>query len=406
MKNSSLRFEFSLGRRFLEENRGQTILIVLGISIGVSVMVFLTALIDGLQANLINKTVGHSPHIVITNDQNASADAVRILNGKKILLLDTTFKAQRPIVDWRNITTALANDARIQTVLPVVEGSGLIRRGQVNRSILLRGFDLATADRIYDISNSIVAGNKNASDGAVLLGQALATDLGVSAGDPIQLELSGRQPLTVMVDGVFDLGVGSINQRWMVMDQRKASALLGLGDRITSIEIQVYDVFGADKAASEWGNRLPDYQVESWQESNASLLSALSSQSSSSYTIQFFVLLAVILGVASVLAISAVQKSKQIGILKAMGIRTSSVARVFMFQGMALGTMGTILGFGWGLIMSKAFIFFANQDYTLLLKPVTSTIIMTATIAAATLSAYIPARQVSKINPIEVIRNG
>lgn len=406
MMKSSLRFEFSLARRFMEENRGQTVLIILGIAIGVAVMVFLSALIDGLQADLIQKTVGRSPHIVIGNAENASADAAKNLAGDKILLLDATQKTSRPIVEWRNLTDALAADSRIKTVLPIVEGSGMIRRGQVNRSIILKGFDLAQADRIYDISNSIIAGNKSAPDGAVLLGKGLAADLGVSAGDPIQLELSGREPLTVMVDGVFDLGVSATNQRWLVMDQRKAAALLGLGDRISSIEIQVKDVLGAETLAREWGTRLPGYQVESWQESNASLLSALRSQSSSSYTIQFFVLLAVILGVASVLAISAVQKSKQIGILKAMGIRTGSVARVFMFQGMALGIIGTFIGFALGLAMSQIFVVLAKQGFTLLLKPLTVTIIILSTILAATLSAYLPARSVSKINPIEVIRNG
>lgn len=136
------------------------------------------------------------------------------------------------------------------------------------------------------------------------------------------------------------------------------------------------------------------------------LVSTLKSQSSSSYTIQVFVLLAVILGVASVLAISAVQKSKEIGILKAIGIRTASVSRAFLFQGLVLGIFGTLLGFGLGLAMSQAFVVFAKQEYTLLLKPVTTAVIVTATIVAATLSAYLPARKVSQINPIEVIRNG
>ncbi|NLB53797.1 MAG: ABC transporter permease [Syntrophomonadaceae bacterium] len=403
---SSLRFEISLARRFLEENKIQTIVIILGISIGVAVMVFLTALIDGLQADLITKTVGNSPHIVISNADSASAKASKSLGENEILLIDTTENNQRPIAEWRSITEALSADSGIKTVLPLVEGSGLITRGQVSRSILLRGFDLEQADLIYDISNSIIAGNQNVSDGAVLLGKELASDLGVTAGDPLQLELSGREPLTVMVDGIFDLGVSAINQRWMVMDQRKASALLGIGDRITSIEIQITNVFEAEQIAREWAVRLPSYNIQSWQESNASLLSALNSQSSSSYTIQFFVLLAVTLGVASVLAISAVQKSKQIGILKAMGIRSSSVARTFMFQGLFLGISGTLFGFVWGLIMSQAFIILAKQGYALLLKPITSTIIALSTILAATLSAYLPARQVSQIDPIEVIRNG
>ncbi len=403
---NSIRFELSLARRFMEENKVQTAVIIIGIAIGVSVMVFLTALIDGLQADLIQKTVGRSPHIVISNAENAVADAVKDLNGEKILLVDATQKSPRPIAEWRNLTKALTDDPRIETVLPVVEGSGLIRRGQVNRAILLKGMDFEKADGIYDVSGAIVAGSSNISEGAVLLGKNLAEDLGVSAGDPIQLELSGREPLTIMIDGVFDLGTAAINQRWLIMDQRKASSLLGIGDRISTIETQVYDVLGAETIARQWGTRLPSYQVESWQESNASLMVTLSSQSSSSYTIQFFVLLAVILGVASVLAISAVQKSKQIGILKAIGIRTSSVSRVFLFQGLVLGTAGTVLGFGLGLAMSQAFVVLAKQDYNLLVKPGTAAIIITATVLASTLSAYLPARQVSKINPIEVIRNG
>jgi len=403
---NSIRFELSLARRFMEENKVQTAVIIIGIAIGVSVMVFLTALIDGLQADLIQKTVGRSPHIVISNAENAVAYAVKDLNGEKILLVDAAQKSPRPIAEWRNLTKALTDDPRIETVLPVVEGSGLIRRGQVNRAILLKGMDFEKADGIYDVSGAIVAGSSNISEGAVLLGKNLAEDLGVSAGDPIQLELSGREPLTIMIDGVFDLGTAAINQRWLIMDQRKASSLLGIGDRISTIETQVYDVLGAETIARQWGTRLPSYQVESWQESNASLMVTLSSQSSSSYTIQFFVLLAVILGVASVLAISAVQKSKQIGILKAIGIRTSSVSRVFLFQGLVLGTAGTVLGFGLGLAMSQAFVVLAKQDYNLLVKPATAAIIITATVLASTLSAYLPARQVSKINPIEVIRNG
>lgn len=406
MKNSSWRFEISLARRFLNENRGQTIMIALGIGIGVAVLVFLSALIDGLQADLIQRTVGRSPHIVISNAEYASAEASKTRDGKPVLLLDVAQKTARPIVEWRSLSAALTADRRFKAVLPVVEGSGLIRRGQVNRAVLLRGFDLEPADSIYAIRESIIAGNLDAPEGMVLMGKSLAEDLGVTAGDPIQLELSGREPLTVMLDGVFDLGSSAINQRWLIMDQRQAGALLGIGDRVTSIETQVNAVLQAEILAREWGNRLPGCRVESWQESNAALLTTLRSQSSSSYTIQFFVLLAVTLGVASVLAISAVQKSKQIGILKAIGIRTSSVARVFLYQGLALGSAGTFFGFSLGLAMTKAFIRFANQDYNLLLKPLTVLVIVVSTILAAALAAFLPARKVSQIDPIEVIRNG
>lgn len=403
---NSLRFESNLARRFLEENKGQTLLIVLGIAIGVAVMVFLTALIDGLQADLIQKTVGKSPHIVMTSAEGGSQEAVKVVNGNKVLMIDTTQKDQRPIGEWHTFENALSADQRIKAVLPVVDGSGLIRRGQVTRGVLLRGFDLDQADRIYDISNAVIEGNRQPINNSVLIGKDLAVDLGVSAGDPILLELPGQAPLALMVEGIFDLGVSAINQRWLIMDRRQVGALLRIGDQVTSVELQVRDIFLAEQIARDWGGKLPSYKLESWQETNAQLLSALKSQSSSSYTIQFFVLLAVILGVASVLAINAVQKSKQIGILKAMGIRTSSVARVFMIQGMALGLMGSISGFGLGILLTKLFILLAGQQFTLLLKPTSVAIILGTTLLSATLSAYLPARRVSQLNPIEVIRNG
>ncbi|MEQ8236487.1 MAG: FtsX-like permease family protein [Syntrophomonadaceae bacterium] len=404
--HNSISFEINLARRFLEENKLQTALIILGIGIGVAVMVFLTALIDGLQADLIDKTVGKQPHIVVSASQPALQEAVRNWEGRRLLTVDTTIKDKRPIVEWRPLVDTMSASPGIKNVLPVVDGQGLIKRGQVTRGVLVRGFDIAEANRIYNISNSIVAGRGEPANGAVLLGKDLAADLGVSVGDPITLEIAGQTPLALMVDGLFDLGLSAVNQRWMVMDRQQAGALLGIGDRVTSIEVQVLDVFTAQEIASQWEKRFTDLELESWQATNASLLAGLRSQSSSSYTIQFFVLLAVILGVASVLAINAVQKSKQIGILKAMGIRTNSVARVFLIQGAVLGGAGAIMGFGLGLLLSQAFIFLAQQQYGLLLKPIPVMIILLSTLLSATMAAYLPARRVARMDPVEVIRNG
>ncbi|AGA67808.1 ABC-type transport system, involved in lipoprotein release, permease component [Desulfitobacterium dichloroeliminans LMG P-21439] len=400
-----LKFEWSLADRFLKESKGQTALITTGIAIGVAVMVFLSALIDGLQADLIDNTVGNSPHITVTNTESARIGAFEG-QGPRTLIIDSTQSMQKPMVEWQALEIILAQDNRTESVLPVVEGSGLVRRGQTSRGIVLRGFDLTKADQIYDITSRIVAGSKTPNEGAVLIGKDLADNLGVNPGDPIFLELPGKEPLALTIDSIFSLGTAAVDERWVIVGQQKAGALLGLGDQITSMEVQVKDVFTAEEMARTMSKQFPNTKWVSWQETNASLLVALQSQSSSSYTIQFFVLLAVILGVSSVLAISAVQKSKEIGILKAIGIRTSSIARVFLIQGALLGVLGVTLGFGLGLGMSIIFITFAGTAFTLLLKPLTMFIILSATMISATLSAYLPARQVSQLNPIEVIRNG
>lgn len=152
-------------------------------------------------------------------------------------------------------------------------------------------------------------------------------------------------------------------------------------------------------------------KVENWKDLNASLLSGLNGQSISSLMIQVFVLVSVVLGIASVLAISVAQKSRQLGILKAMGIRDRIASLIFLLQGFILGIFGAILGVGFGLGLAVAFTKFAlNPDGTpvidLFIDPQFIAISALVALAAATLAALIPARSSSRLEPIEVIRNG
>jgi lipoprotein-releasing system permease protein len=176
--------------------------------------------------------------------------------------------------------------------------------------------------------------------------------------------------------------------------------------------MQTDDVFAADETASELSSLLAEGQeITNWKDQNASLLSALSGQSASSYMIQVFVLLAVLLGISSVLAISVVQKSRQLGILKAMGIKDRDASRIFIAQGLMLGVVGAILGTGLGLGLSYAFsTFVKNPDGTSLVPFFVDWMFIgfsvVIAIAAATIAAFIPARKSSRLNPIEVIKNG
>ncbi len=403
-----LRFELQVAVRFLLENRGQTVLILLGIAVGVAVMVFLTALIDGLQANLIEKTVGRSPHITVTRDSSPVGLVRPADSSSNVVTIDASSKDNNPIVDWVVITRALRQDTRIKAVLPVLDGPALIRHGARSQSIALRGMNMEEAEQLYKIGQSIVQGTNQLQPGTVLVGTKLAEQLNLSVGSPVILETTGNDPFTANVAGIFDLGLETLNNRWVLAERQRVGYLLALPDRVSEIEIQVNDVFQASIIAREWAARLPGYKVESWQETNASLLSGLQSQTNSSYTIQFFVLLAVTLGISSVLAISAVQKSKQIGILKAMGIRTDSVSRIFIIQGAILGITGDAAGNLLGALLAKLFIVFASSgvSFDLLFKPLTMAVISLITIFAAIVAAYLPARQVARLNPIEVIRNG
>jgi lipoprotein-releasing system permease protein len=176
--------------------------------------------------------------------------------------------------------------------------------------------------------------------------------------------------------------------------------------------MQLADPFLAEDLALELDNGLGStYKTSNWMVEQASLLSGLQGQSISSLMIQVFVIVAVVLGIASTLAITVIQKSKQIGILKAMGLRDKDASLVFLFEGTILGIFGAIVGVLLGVGLSVAFVNFAVDATTgdpvvpLFISP--SFIALSAFIAlfASILSAFFPALRSSKMTVIEVIRN-
>src|SRR5690606_678030 len=246
----------------------------------------------------------------------------------------------------------------------------------------------------------------------VMVGKEFVDEASLKVNDEITVQTPWGTTREVSISGVFDLGVSNLNKNWALAETALVQSIFDYGDEVTAIESQVSDVFTADVISDRIATTLPStLKVENWKVLNASLLSGLNGQSISSLMIQVFVLVSVILGIASVLAISVSQKSRQLGILKAMGIRDRVASLIFLLQGFILGIFGAIVGVGFGLGLAFAFTKFAvNPDGTpvieLFIDP--QFIIISALIAllSATLAALIPARSSSRLSPIEVIRNG
>ena len=207
------------------------------------------------------------------------------------------------------------------------------------------------------------------------------------------------------MSGVFDLGQGTANERFVFVDAASAADALGMTENeCSAVQIQLTDPF----ASSEVAPRLADaFGVEAvdWQAENEELLSGLAAQSGSSAMIQVFVLVAVALGIASTLAISAVQKTRQIGILKAIGMGDAAAGRIFLWQAALLGAGGTLggIGLGYGLI---ALFSLAPVPFSIRPEPTFIAISAAIGITVALLSSIIPARSTSRLDPIEVIQNG
>ncbi|HHT19965.1 MAG TPA: ABC transporter permease [Tissierellia bacterium] len=385
-----MRLAFSIARRFLRASKGQTFLIALGIAIGVSVQIFIGSLIQGLQIDLINTTIGSQSQITITSRTEDK-------------LIDD-YERWQPVV--------AETDPSLRSVTPIAQGQALLVFDDENYSVLVRGLDFDSAEGIYQLSNRLVSGEMPSTELELLVGQDLAEEAGIKVGDLISFLTNVGQETTATVSGLFDLETASLNKTWVITDLASAQGLFDYDEKITAIEMQLEDVFAADTVAEALHSRLGDgLSVNHWKADNIALLSGLNGQSISSYMIQVFVMISVLLGIASVLAITVIQKSRQIGILKAMGIRDSKASLIFLFQGLLLGIAGAILGILLGLGLAYAFTRFAlSPDGTpivpLVIDPGFIALSALFAITVSTLAALIPARKSSQLNPIEVIRNG
>lgn len=387
-----MKLGYKIAVRFLKSNIGQTLLIILGIAIGISVQIFIGSLIQGLQKSLVEKTIGDSSQITVSSDIE-----------------------DKEISDYEALMDKITHtDKVITAVSPASDHPAFLDANGNSGSILLRGFDLEKADSIYNIKNSIVEGGIPQKKNEILLGIDLKEEYGLSIGDEINLITPEKKTITCTVAGFFDLKVAAINKNWAITTLETAQSIFTDKDTITSIEIQVASdsVFSADtigdKIIASLNNK--DLSVTNWKDQNAQLLSGLQGQSISSYMIQVFVLISVVLGIASVLAITVMQKSKQIGILKAMGMKNKTTSYVFLFEGLILGFFGGIMGILLGLGLSVAFTKFAlNPDGTpVIALYLNSTFILASGLIAVVSSvaaSLIPAVKSSKLNPIDIIRN-
>ncbi|PKM79493.1 MAG: ABC transporter permease [Firmicutes bacterium HGW-Firmicutes-14] len=402
-------FEWKVATRFLKEGKGQSIFILLGISVGVAVMVFLNTLISGLQENLINQTVGNSAHVWLTG-QSAFEQQMSEMEEDNVVAGNAD---PRPVqlINWQAMIEVLEERDDLRGILPLVEGNAFYVNNSVATPVIIKGFDTQKADAIYNITTRITAGNSNYDGNNLLVGHTFAIDNELKPGDVIKLNLPSGISQSFVISGIFDLGNSAVNSSWMVMDLSRAQKLLGYGNEVTKIEMQVKEIFEAENIDASIAMRLDQVVVDNWIESNSSLLTALQSQSASSIMIQVFVLLAVTLGISSVLAVSVVQKSKQLGILKAMGTKSGQASRIFLLQGSILGIIGSLIGAALGIGLVQMFLWGTSLStgvplFPLSIQPQNILVIAIISSLSSTIAAFVPANRSSKLNPVEVIRNG
>jgi lipoprotein-releasing system permease protein len=408
----ALGFESRVALRFLQEGRVQSLLIIVGVAAGVAVVTYISALISGLQANTLEKTLGAQAHVTV----RAAADAVRPARAAAAgeqRLARTQPREQRPrsIADWPALMAELQTRPEVAAVSPMVSAAGLGLRGEATKAIALVGVELERYDRIVQLRSKVVAGSARLNPGEAMLGTELAADLGLAVGDRFTIVTgsgAGSVSEVSRVTALVDLGVRELNRRTVYVPLRSAQSLVGLPGGATSLDLRLHDVWAAGALAAALSAQLP-YEVEGWPQANAQLLSALDAQSISTAIIRGVVAVVVVLGIASVLVVSVVQKQREIGILRAMGATRAQVQRVFLLQGAAVGALGSTLGVGLAVALIAAFTRFARGSdglplFSVGLPPALALQVALGATVAGVLAAVVPARRAAALDPAQAIR--
>jgi len=376
-----------LAYRFLKSGKGQTILIITGIGIAIAAQIFIGLLINSLQQTLISRTVGNQPQVTITS------------------------ATDNPLIqNYPVIVESIQQSGLTDTVAVSASGNAFIQPGARALPVLVRGL-VPQSDSIYGIRDNIYQGEKSLPDQAVLMGKELQEQFSYKIGDIVTITLPSGQSTALPIRGFFDLGVAQVNQTWLITDLLSAQELLGYGDKVTEIEMKVPELFEADKVSSQIRTLLknPELKVTDWKEENSQLLSGLQGQSISSLMIQIFIIVSVVIAIASILSITVFQKSRQMGILKAMGIKDREASLIFIFEGLIIGVIGATAGVGLGLLLIYGFYFGTSQpgqpaiidlyiDYKFILLS------FGIAILASAVAAFIPSRRSLRL--IDVIRGG
>lgn len=403
-----MRVEIQLATRFMREGRTQTALILSGVAVGVAITLFLSALIAGLQASLIEQTLGTQAHVVVRPLEERARPVAPVPPDAVVQRnIEQPPQRLRSVEQWPKVARRLAARPGVVAVSPIVAGSGLALRGQASRAVAVRGIVPGRFARVIPIERRIIAGRYGAVGTDAMIGTELAEDLGVRVGDRIRVETKGGRHQMLTVRGIFELGNREVDGRWVLVSLRMGQTLLDLVGGVSSLELRLADPWRADSVASEVHART-GLDVESWMGANAQLLSALRSQSSSSALIQLFVVLAVAMGIASVLVVSVVQKQREIGILRAMGASRRVTARVFLWQGGLLGLLGSLVGLAGGTVLAIVFQRVATSPTGEPLFPVDLAFwryLVAAGVATGVgfVSAVLPARRAARLDPAEAI---
>jgi len=403
-------FEFFIGSRYLRAKRKQvfisliTLLSVAGVTVGVMALIVVIAVMTGFEADLKNRILGVESHLVV------------LRHG--------------PFRDYPQVLDQVRQTRGVAAATPFVYSQVMLRTASGASGAVLRGIDPDSAGRVIrNIEPEVLAAMGRSTDEAapaIVLGKELARSLGVIRGDSLYvisprgfLSPTGHVPAMkrFTVAGLFTSGMYEYDGSLAYVPLSAAQRLLRLDGAVTGIEIRLDDIYSADRIGKAISDQLGfPYWTRDWMQMNRNLFSALKLEKTVMFIILVLIVLVAAFNIASTLIMMVMEKTKDIAIMKAMGATNRSIRRIFVFNGMIIGAVGTVLGVCLGflacfLLDRYKFIVLPGDVYYITTLPVRLDTLDVVLIAAAALvicflATLYPARQASRMDPVEAIRYG
>ncbi|GFO54196.1 ABC transporter permease [Geomonas sp. Red276] len=342
-------FELFIGLRYLKAKRKSTfislitLISVAGVALGVMALIIVLAVMTGFEEDLKDKILGTNAHIVILNSEGPMEDYQKLL--KKVESMDGVVAAT-----------------------PFIYNQVMLSSGKNVSGVVLRGIEVPTDAKVTNLHKSMVEGSLSALDDmtaktpGLVIGKELAKNLGLFVGDSIDVisPMGNITPLGMMpkmrrfkVVGIFNTGMFEYDSTLAYVSLGEAQQFLGIGDVVTGIQLRVRDVYKTGQLSARIDQELgPPYHARDWMQMNKNILFALKTEKSVMFIILTLIVLVAAFGIASTLFMVVMEKTRDIAILKSMGATSRSIMRIFIFEGVIIGVLGTAIGVLGGLLVA------------------------------------------------------
>lgn len=409
-----LRFEDQVALRHLRSGGGQTWLTISAVATAVIIVIFVTGLIFGLQRKWTDLLTEAIPHVTVRVPDPKPTPLEQVPGappGAISSRLEQLAPQQKEIDDWPRVVETIRALPGVTLVNPVVRQQGFVAKGGHAVGTSIVGADPVLQDGVTPVTKHMVAGRYHglASD-EIVVDTELADDLNLAVGDRIRLtsNTGASDPFTVV--GIYSRGRGR-GDAYITL--RTAQGLFGLGTAVNAVLVKVGNIYEADQVADRTMALLP-YEAKSWSREFPDFLDHLRMQAATAYLISAFSFVASSFAIAAVLIISVLRKSKQIGILKAIGARRRQILRIFILEGLGIAvvgsaagaTVGTLTVYLLGLIEQPPYRpgQLPEQFFPVAILPAYIGLAIGAAIVATVLAALLPARRAARLNPVDVMR--